>query len=313
MFALLGRRFIQAVLSVLGASVLIWMLLPLAPGDPALKTLQAQGNDNPSAAEVESLRAKLKLDRPIVVQYVAWLNRAARGDLSVSYQSGVPVLGEIVKRLPATARLAGAALTLSIASSLVLALVAARYARRTPDHIVRALTQLGASMPSFLLGLLTLHFIVVGYGVGRVVATDGIADVWLPAICLSVGRASDWTQLLRANLLEAMGARYTLVAAARGATEWRVLLRYALPNALLPFLIVVGVGIGSLLGGAAIVEAVFSYPGVGSYVVEAVRARDLPVIQGFVVIGVLTYIATNFLVDALAAFVDPRLRERASA
>lgn len=311
-FTLLGKRFMQAVLSIFGASVLVWMLLPLAPGDPALKTLQAQGNDNPRRAEVEAMHAELKLDRPLVVQYFAWLTSAVQGDLSVSYQSGRPVLSEIARRLPATARLAGVALLLSIALSLVLALVAARYAGRTPDRITRALTQIGASMPSFLLGLLTLHFIVVGLGVGRVVAAGSIGDVWLPAVCLSIGRASDWAQLLRANLLEALGARYTLVATARGATRWRVLVRYALPNALLPFLTVVGVGIGSLLGGAAIIEAVFTYPGVGSYVVEAVRTRDLPVIQGFVIISVLTYITANFLVDVAALLVDPRLRTKAT-
>ncbi|MGH9907108.1 MAG: ABC transporter permease subunit, partial [Pyrinomonadaceae bacterium] len=121
-----------------------------------------------------------------------------------------------------------------------------------PDRFVRLLTQVGAACPSFLLGLLALQFIVIALGWGRVISTTSAADVWLPALCLSIGRASEWTQLLRVNLLETMDSPYVFVAAARGASRLRILFRHALPNALLPFLTVVGVGIGSLLGGAAI-------------------------------------------------------------
>lgn len=140
---------------------------------------------------------------------------------------------------------------------------------------------------------------------------DSLHDVWLPALCRPIGRASDWAQLLRANLLEALGAHYTVVATARGATRVRVLVRYALPNALLPFLTVVG--IGSLLGGAAIIETVFTYPGIGSYAVAAITARDLPVVQGFVVVSTFAYVTASFLVDLMSALIDPRLRRAGKA
>ncbi len=294
---------------MLGASVLIWALLPLAGGDPATRVLQARGVENPGALEIEATRRELNLDEPRVIQYFTWLGRAVRGDLSISFQSGRPVAEEIAKRFPATALLAVVALIFSIVLSVSAALISAAFYDKSPDNIIRFLTQAGAAMPPFLLGLLVLQFVVVGFGWGKVVSGSSVADAVLPALCLAVGRASDWTQILRANLLEALEARYTLVARARGATRWRVLLRYALPNALLPFLTVVGVGIGSLFGGAVIVETVFSWNGIGSYAVGAIGARDLPVVQGFVVVATLIYVVSSLLVDALAEFIDPRLRE----
>jgi ABC-type dipeptide/oligopeptide/nickel transport system permease component len=305
----IGARLAQTLLTVLGASLLIWALLPLAPGDPARRTLEAMGNDNPRPAEVEAMRAELKLDQPLPGQYLTWLGRAVRGDFSVSWQSGKPVSEEITKRLPATARLAVVTLLLSIGLALVLALIGASFQDRWPDAVARFLTQLGASLPAFLLGLLLLQFVVIRFGMGRVVASGSLADVWLPAFCLSLDRASEWAQLLRAGLLDALNARFTLTAAARGATRWRILWRYALPNALLPFLTVIGIGIGRLLGGVAIVEVVFSWPGLGSFAVTAITARDLPVIQGYVIFCTLTYVLASLLADIAGALLDPRLRE----
>lgn len=305
----LFTRLAQAVLAMLGASVLVWALLPLAGGDPATRILQGRGVENPGALEIEATRRELNLDESRIVQYFAWLGRAVRGDLSISFQSGRPVAEEIAKRFPATALLAVVALLFSIVLSVSAAVLSVAFYDKLPDKIIRFLTQAGAAMPSFLLGLLVLQFVVIGFGWGKVVSGSSVADALLPALCLAVGRASDWTQILRANLLEALEARYTLVARARGATRWRVLLRYALPNALIPFLTVVGIGIGSLFGGAVIVETVFSWNGIGSYAVGAIGARDLPVVQGFVVVATLIYVVSSLLVDALAALIDPRLRE----
>lgn len=308
----IGARLAQTLLTLLGASVLIWALLPLTPGDPALRTLQAMGNDNPRPSEVEALRAELKLDRSLPAQYLTWLGRAARGDLSVSWQSGKPVSAEIARRLPATALLAAVTLLLSVVLALLLALASAAFPHRWPDAAARFITQLGASLPGFLLGLLLLQFVVIRFGFGRVVASGTISDVWLPALCLALRRAAEWAQLLRAGLLEALSARYALVAAARGAGAVRILLRYALPNALLPFLTVIGMGIGALVGEVAIIEAVFSWPGLGSFAVTAITARDLPVIQGFVIFSTLIYVLASLLADVASALLDPRLRERAA-
>lgn len=311
------RRFVsrlaQTLLTLLGASVLIWALLPLAPGDPASRTLQALGNDNPRPAEVAALRAELQLDRPLPLQYVHWLGRAVRGDLARSWQSGQPVRAELGKRIGATALLAIVTLLLAIVLALTLALSSAAFAQRWPDTFVRGLTQAGAAVPGFLLGLLLLQFVVIRFGVGRVVATGTLNDVWLPALCLACSRAAEWAQLLRADLLEALGARYSLVAAARGASRWRVLWRYALPSALLPWLAVLSTGVGALLGGVAVIETVFSWPGLGSLAVAALAARDLPVLQGYVLLCTLVYVAASGLSDVLSARLDPRWRLRRAA
>jgi len=310
----LGRavagRALQALLTILGASVLVWALVPLAPGDPARRVLQARGIEEPRPAQIAAVRSELGLDRPLPRQYLAWLGRAVRGDLATSYRTGNPVAHEIGQRLPATALLAGVALLLALAATLPAALIAAAWHGRWPDILVRLGTQVGATAPSFLLGLVALHLVVVELGWGRVVSGGRPEHVWLPAATLALGRAADWTQLLRANLLEALGARYALVATARGATPLRILLRYALPNAALPFLTAVGVGIGALLGGAPIVEAVFTWPGLGSYVVQAIVARDMAVLQGIVALAAVAFVATSTAVDLAAPLIDPRLRSR---
>ncbi len=303
------RKLAQAVLAMLGASVLVWLLVPLAPGDTATRVLQARGVENPRPVEIVAVREELQLDRPLITQYFIWLNRAVRGDLSVSYESGKPVLEEFAARLPATVLLATVALVLAILLALSGAVASAAFYEKFPDHAIQFATQAGAAMPAFLLALLLLQFVVVAFGFGNVIAKDSFSDVWLPAVCLAIGRAADWTQILRANLLEALNARFVLTAKARGASRGRILLLYALPNALLPFLTVIGIGIGGLLGGAAIVETVFSWNGIGSYAVSAIAARDLPVVQGFVVVSTLIYIVSSFAVDLIGASIDPRLRE----
>lgn len=309
----IGGRVFQALVTVFGASIVIWALLPLAPGDPALRLLQARGVQDPQPQEIAAVRAEWGLDQPLPQQYVRWLSRAVRGDLSASYQTGRPVVEELGKRLPVTLRLTGLALVIALTLSVMGAIIGTAYWERWPDQLLRLLTQLGASTPSFLIGLLALQYIVVGLGIGQVLSGGDTRLILLPALTLAVGRTADWTQLLRANLLEAIGANYTLVAAARGATKVRVLVRYALPNAALPFLTAIGVGIGGLIGGAAIVEAVFTWPGIGSYVLAAISARDFPVVQGFVVISVLAYVVASLLVDLGSVLLDPRIREGGAA
>ncbi len=301
-------RIGQTFLAIFGASILVWALLPLAGGDTAERVLQARGVENPSEIELKAVREELKLDRPLIVQYFDWAKRAALGDFSISYQSKRPVLTEIAERFPATFLLAATAFLLSLIFSISGAMICAIYHEKLPDRTIQFLTQASATVPPFLLGLLILQFIVVGYGFGKIVASVSLADVWLPAFCLAWARFGDWTQILRANLLTEMDSRYALVARARGASKARILWRYALPNAFLPFLTIMGIGIGSLIGGAAIIETVFSWDGIGSYAVRAVAARDLPVVQGFVIFATLVYIVSNLAVDILAMRIDPRLR-----
>jgi len=303
-----GNRLAQALLTALGASLLVWALLPLAPGDPALRVLLARGINDPTPHEIMVERGALGLDRPLTVQYADFVTGAIRGDLGDSYRTGAPVLGEIASVLPATALLAAVALGIALLLAVPAALVAAAWAGRWPDGLLRVLALIGSATPGFLIGLVILYVAALGLDWAKVIADGTIANVWAPAIALAIPIAAVWSRLLRAALLEAIGSSYVLVARARGASRLRVLVRHSLPNAALPFLNAVGLGVGALLGGAVIVEAVFSWPGLGGYVLQAIGARDLAAVQGFAAVGALIYVATSLLVDLAGSLLDPRIR-----
>ncbi|MFM7535734.1 MAG: ABC transporter permease [Acidimicrobiales bacterium] len=305
-----ARRLLQALAAGIGASVVVWALLPLAPGDPAERVLRSRGVAEPTQEEIQATRAALGLDRPLIEQYGSWLGRAVRGDFSESYQTRKPVFGEIADRLPATLLLAVTATLLAIAVAVPAALIAAAFHGRWPDGLLRGFSLLGAGVPAFLLGLLVLYLVVLRLGLGQVLADGKLSQVWLPAAVLAFARAAEWSRLLRAGLLDALSSGYAAVATARGAGRTRVLVVHALPNASIPFLTTVGVGFGALVGGAPIIETVFSWPGVGNYVVGAINSRDMPVIQTFTALAAVVYVATSVLVDVTVAALHPQSRQR---
>ncbi|WP_373355930.1 ABC transporter permease [Pseudoroseicyclus sp. CXY001] len=307
-----ASRLLQAVLTAFAATVLVWALLPLAPGDPAMRLLMARGKTDFSVAELEALRRELGLDRPMVQQFLDWLWRLLHGDLGASFASGQPVVAEIFERLPATVLLLGLALLFSVALSLLFALAAAHWQDRWPDRVIQLYSQIGAALPTFVFALLALTYVVVGAGMGRVLAEVGWWAALLPAFIIGLDRAAGWTQLLRAGLLEQMASDHADMARARGATERRILLRHALPNAFLPFLTAIGVSVGALIGGAPLIEAIFTWPGLGNYLLSALSARDYPVIQAYVLFAAFSYVVAAFIVDLAAMGMDPRLRGRAA-
>ncbi len=300
----------QAVLTAFAACIIVWALLPLAPGDVAERVLLGRGVQDPTAADIEAAREALGLNKPFVVQFFDWLGGVFRGDLGQSFTSQSPVIQEIMERFPATLMLLGLALAFSIVFSLILALVAAAFQDRWPDRLIRLYTQIGAALPTFVFALLALSFVVVGFQMGRVLADPSWSAALIPAFIIGLDRAASWTQLLRAGLLEAMASGYAEVSRARGATERRILLRHALPNALLPFLTAIGVSIGALIGGAPLIEAIFTWPGLGAYLLEALTSRNYPVIQAYVLITALSYVTAALLIDVITLILDPRLRER---
>jgi len=302
----MGNQMVQATLTLLAASILIWSLLPLTPGDPAMRFLEAHGAGAPLPSEIKALRHEWGLDKPLPIQYIQWVKRALHGDLSGSFQSGKPVAGELAKRFPYTMMLAGTTVVISLFLSVIAALIASSHEGKWPDHLITFLTQIGTTTPSFLLGLLLLYFVVLNYNIGQILSKGQFSHVWLPSLCLSVHLAAGWTQILRASLLEVLNKNFTLVAKARGASPLRVLFRYALPNAFLPFLTAIGMGFGALLGGAPIIESIFSWPGMGSYAIEAIAARDMPVIQGFVMVSTVLYVVMSFGVDTISNLLDVR-------
>jgi ABC-type dipeptide/oligopeptide/nickel transport system permease component len=304
--AAVARRLAQAALTALGASLIIWALLPLAPGDPARRYLQVRHVTAPSQAELEAARAELGLDRPWVVQYGDWLAGVVRGDLGTSYSSDLPVTRELADRFPATLRLAGATLLLAFALALPAGVAGAAFAGRWPDGTLRALAVVVAATPAFVIALALIEVLVIRLGVGRVVADGSWDGVLLPAVALAPFAAVRWSRLLRAGLLDALGSGYALVARARGARRLRVIVVHCLPTAALPVVTAIGLTSGYLLAGDVVVETVFSWPGVGQYVAQAVANRDLPVIQGFALIVTAGWVAISLMVDLAGRALDPR-------
>jgi glutathione transport system permease protein len=300
----------QALLTLWVTSICVWALLLLAPGDPARTVLAARGVADPTPALVAATRRQLGLSGPVVPRYWHWLERAIHGDFGTSWQTGQPVMQAFATRLPATARLTLTALLIAVALALVFGLASAATAGSWIDGAIRTVTVLMVVTPGFLIGLFVLDVLVVHLNLGRVVSDGTWSTVGWPAATLAIGAAGYWARVLRVSLLEARSASYLLVSQARGTSALRRLFVHVLPNAAAPFLTVVGLGAAALLGGAPIVETVYSWPGVGQYTVQAIDARDLPVVVTYTMLAVAAYIVASLLIDLALAAIDPRLRRR---
>lgn len=300
----------QALITLLGATIVVWTLISVAPGDPAQRVLSSRGVLAPTPAELSYVRAELGLNAPAPVRYVRWLVGALHGDLSNSYISDRPVTEELGVRIGPTLLLAGIGISMAIVFSLLAALVAAYFAGRWPDLLIRGYTVVCASVPSFVVALVLIQILVVQLGIGHALADGGIRDVWLPAFCLAVGGLSAPARVLRAGLILALDEQYSLVATARGATRRYNLLRHALPNGLVPYVQSLALAAAWMIGGAVIVEAVFNWPGVGAYAVQAVENHDLPVIQAFTLLATGSFISASLAADLISSAIDPRTRTR---
>jgi peptide/nickel transport system permease protein len=309
----LFRRLLTLPLLLVGISLVSFLLLYFAPGDAAEITLLRQNNGvNPSREAVAALRQELGLDDALPLQYARWLTRALRGDLGTSYRSGNSIAAELARRLPATALLASASLTLAVLVGLPLGLLAAIKPGSWLDVISRLVALVGAAVPSYALALVLMLVFAVrldwlpatGYGFP--------ANMVLPALALSFGVLAQLMRLTRASMLETLGQDYLRTARAKGLGERVVVCRHALKNALLPVLTVIGTSTGNLLGGAVIIETIFGWPGVGQFVVVGIIQRDYPVVQGFVLYLALVFLSVNLLVDLAYRWVDPRLHFESS-
>ncbi len=309
-FNSLNGRLTQAILALLGASILIWAIMPLAPGNPARRILQAQGIVEPTNAEIEEMHKVLNLDKPLWNRFLIWLSNVVQGDLGLSWQTGEPIHQEFFKRLPATLKLAGTSFLLAMLLAIPSGLLAAKWHKRWPDTILRILSLFGAAVPSFVIALLFIHFMIIALRWGQVVLDGNMNQVWIPALVLAIDIVATWSRLLRASLLEAKGQPFILSAETRGASENRILLWHAFPNASIPLLHAMGITLGSLLGGTVIVETIFTWPGLGRYVIEAITARDLPIIQAYALFSTICYVSMSFLVDVASWLIDPRIGHR---
>lgn len=306
------RRLLLLIPMVLAASVVIFLLLRLGAGDPALDYLRLS-NLPPTQDMVASTRIMLGLDQPLPQQYLHWLWQALHLDFGLSYATQRPVLDDVLHFLPATLQLAGVALILILLTSVPLGIWAARYRNSLPDYVVRLIAFLGVSMPNFWLAFLLVMFFSVYLHWLPAMGYGGWQHILLPAVSIAFMSLAINARLLRASMLEAAGQRHVTWARLRGLSEKQTERQHILRNASLPVITALGMHVGELIGGTMIIESIFAWPGIGRYAVSAIFNRDYPVIQCFTLVMVAVFALCNLLVDVLSAALDPRIRHHEGA
>lgn len=304
----LARRLAYLVPVLLGVSLLAYSLINLAPGDPARIILLRMGTGPVTQAEVQAVRDDLGLDDPFPLRYARWLGDALGGDLGTSYRTGQPVLHELVGRFLTTLEIAVPAFLLAIVIGVPVGTLAALKRNRATDHLSRLGALAGASIPSFWLAYLLILTVAVRWGVLPVAGRGTVSHLVLPTTALTVGATAGLMRLTRASVLEVLNQDHVRTAKATGVRRRVVVVRYTLRNALIPVVTLAGLRFGSLLGGAVIIETIFAWPGVGTYVVDSIYDRDYPAIQGFVLFIGTAFVLINLLVDVTYVWLDPRIR-----
>jgi peptide/nickel transport system permease protein len=297
-------RLRQAVPVVFGVVTIVFLLIHMIPGDP----VEIMLGENAVPALKTELRKELRLDRPLSVQYAEYLAGLVRGDLGTSFRSREPVTREILSRVPATLLLALASMLVALAVSVPLGVLSAMRPRSAVDHLCGLFSMLGLAMPNFWLGPLLILLFSIRLGLLPVGGWGTAAHFVLPAATMGTGMAAILTRMLRASLLEEIRQEYVQVAIARGLSRTVAVLRHALRNALIPVLTVLGLQFGALLAGSVITETIFSWPGIGRLTIQAIDARDYPLVQGCVLFIALFTVAVNLLTDLLYSRIDPRIR-----
>ena len=300
------RRILLAVPTLAGVLVVTFLLLYVAPGDP----VQEMVGERADAATIARLRAELKLDEPLPVQFAHYAGGVLKGDLGTSYITGRPIRTDIAERFPKTMELAGAAMLLAIAAGVTLGVLSARNPGGWLDRGSLGLAYVGISFPVYWVGLLLILLFAVtlrwlppsGYG--------GLAFLVLPAVTLGMRSIAYLARMTRTSMLEALSSDFVRTARAKGLRDRSVVVRHALRAALIPVITVIGLDFGSYLTGSVLTETIFGWPGIGRYMVTAIGRRDLPAIQGAVLFLSLVFVTVNLLTDLAYAKADPRVRYR---
>lgn len=299
------RRLIVSIFLVIGlVAIVFFMLRTIVPGDPVL----VLAGENAPPEVIESIRKRQGLDKPIWQQFIIFLLNAARGDLGHTIMTRQPVTERVLLAFPVTLRLTAICFTYTMILGVIVGIITAYWQDTWLDNLVRVLTVTGASMPTFWLGLVLILIFAVRLNWLPVQGDISVRGLILPSITLGTGTAAFLARLVRASMLEVLNSEYIRAARAKGAREFRVVLKHGLRNAMIPILTVAGFQIGGLLGGAVITESIFSLAGMGTLAINAIHNRDYPLIQGFVLFISVTYLLINLLVDISYAIFDPRVR-----
>ena len=300
------KRLLMLIPVIIGVSFLVFFIMSLAPGDTARMML---GEDAPIEA-VEALREELGLNDPLLVRYANYMLDLLHGDLGTSYKSNRPVFGEIAARFPATLELAFWGMIFAVVLSIPIGILSATRQYSAIDSVSMVFALLGVATPNFWLGLM----LIIGFSLHLGWFPSGGAEGWrslvLPVITLGTGCMANITRTTRSSMLEIIRQDYIRTAKAKGVSRKKVINKHALKNALIPVVTVIGLQFGALLGGAVLTEAVFAWPGLGTFLVNSIKAKDTPSVLGCVIIFSICFSIVNLCVDLIYAFIDPRIKSK---
>lgn len=303
-------RILVAIPVLFGISIVSFLIIHLIPGNPAQAMLFGS---NPTAAQVHVLEVQLKLDQPLYSQYISYIWGLLHGDLGKSFVTGQKVSTELFSRAPSTFVLSGAAMLVAIIIGIPLGIIGGVAPGSLGDRIARLVSVSGVAIPYFWLALIFTLVFAVNLQWFPAVGSQGLRALVLPAVALGWGYAAVLTRLLRGRLIEEYHSEYIRTARAKGAGGTRVLLVHALRNASIPTVTMLGLQIGNILTGAAVIEVIFGRPGLGSFLVNSIAAKNIPVVQGAVLFIGVAYVLINLVVDLMVGTIDPRTRKKVAA
>ncbi|HEC2173434.1 TPA: ABC transporter permease [Staphylococcus delphini] len=305
------KRFVFAIVKMIVVlwvlSTITFILMKMTPGDPVNQILHV-GESNVSQSAIEATRAAYGLNDAWFVQYWRWMGQVLQFDFGTSYQTGRPVLEEIGFYAPPTMMIAILTIIVVMATALPLGVVAARHPNGKLDRTIRAATSVTVSIPSFFLGMILLHIFALHFKLLPVSGYGSPAQLVLPVIAMSIGMSAYYVGLMRANVMDLYRSREVAASRLRGLSERYIFMTDILKPALVPVVTILGLSIGSLIGGTVVIENVFGIPGIGQFLVDSIRARDYPVIQGIVLMLGIIVVLSNLVSDAIVLFLDPKQR-----
>lgn len=304
----IAGRFLQLIPVLLGITFLTFALLSLTPGDPAQKKLSAQGVAV-SKEILEETRREMGLDRPWGLRYISWLSGLIHGDMGNSYKDGTPVAGKLIKAMKYTGILSFCAFLSALVISIPLGVYCGVKKNGALDRMMKWLCLAGNAVPGFLLAVLFMYFFCLRIQAFPVIAKGSVRGLFLPTLTLAIPLSCRLIRQVRSSVLNQMGMEYIDGAKARGVLKPYILIFHILRNAMISILTVAGLSFGTLLGGSVVIETIFMWPGMGKLVMDAITARDYPVVQGFVMVMAVIYVVINLIVDICYHLLDPRLEE----
>ncbi|KAF0825121.1 nickel ABC transporter permease [Cytobacillus firmus] len=303
MFIFLMRRLVQIVPVLLGVTLMVFLIMQMVPGDPAVLVAGEGATDE----QVEAIRHDLGLDQPLALQYVSYVGDVVKGDFGESIRTSRPVLDEILVRLPITLELAFWSIVITVVLGVLIGIIAATKQNSFTDVGLMMVALLGVSLPNFWLGLMLIIYFSVGLQWFPVAGWGTFSHIILPAITLGTGGAAIVARMTRASMLEVIRQDYIRTAKAKGVRQRLIIYKHALKNALIPVITVVGLQFGALLGGTVLTESVFAINGVGRLIIDAIRMRDLPLVQGSILFVSVLFVIVNLLVDLSYRFLNKRV------